>query len=760
MPIVLDCPGCGKRYEIDSALAGKKSRCKQCGQVFRIPANGGEDTDAPARRDQTGERRTARAGASSSPGRSASSWESILGDDRPSAADNDSSPRPASSRQPVKPVAGMLVIKCPGCRKRYELSGALAGKKSRCRQCGEVFAIPVPRTGASEPEPSTTTLDPPGRSAGPAQPPPDSYWESVLADDPGSPKENGGTRPPDYDDFDLPAAPRAAAPKRGRGKILGGGDTSLGVAVSGWFIVILLVLFGGAYGAGAVGLLAQNQVRNVYAFSFAITMIGCGVGMLWGATWLVVVAFREDFRCGMMFLFVPFYAFYYILTRMAETKGPASMVLTAYAAIAVVAAVGPFLERESRPGARGNQAPSIAAAAGSLTRPGAPTNEPAADGFAVPDGNRTPFGPGRRRGAPPRGVPQAGRPAQFLDQLGRQLEAITGRYGNKAVVLSFTGIPANSDPAQGVTARDVWEAITKRIKALAPAIESQMSYSIDDHRALIVAPIEDPAALAKRIDFGKATAKDTKIVVEVSPEFVASAPRLPPEPSIATHRPDRTEPEIPADADPITKSLIQLKSPDIGKKKDAIHRLERTTPDNRLGEVVGALLPLLNDDDGFLVNDVIKALAVWRSPEALPALIERARDNRFFVRKEAVKVLGKFKDARAIEAIIAQFKEDRFEAEAALKEIGPMAEPALIARLKDPDSSVRRRACDILKQIGGMETLKAMQAIPPDPDFSVRVAANRAKEAIVARVGPPPPLSGAKKAGAGSKSQGLSGKPG
>ncbi len=155
----------------------------------------------------------------------------------------------------------------------------------------------------------------------------------------------------------------------------------------------------------------------------------------------------------------------------------------------------------------------------------------------------------------------------------------------------------------------------------------------------------------------------------------------------------------------------------------------------------------------WLVNDVIKALAVWRSPAALPALIERARDNRFFVRKEAVKVLGKFQDARAVEAIIAQFQEDGFEAEPALKEIGPMAEPALIARLKDPDPRVRSRACNILKQIGGMETLKAMQVMPADQDFGVRMAAKRASEQIMARVGPPPPLAGAKKGGAGSRSK-------
>ena len=37
MKIALDCPGCGKRYEVDASLAGKKSRCKECGNTFRIP---------------------------------------------------------------------------------------------------------------------------------------------------------------------------------------------------------------------------------------------------------------------------------------------------------------------------------------------------------------------------------------------------------------------------------------------------------------------------------------------------------------------------------------------------------------------------------------------------------------------------------------------------------------------------------------------------------------------------------------------------
>ncbi len=201
--------------------------------------------------------------------------------------------------------------------------------------------------------------------------------------------------------------------------------------------------------------------------------------MIWGAIWLVVVVFREEVRCGIMFLVVPFYPFYYILTRLAQTKGPASMVLTAYGVIAVVAAVGPALERQSRPGDAGNQAAGIAAAiAGTAQPPGPEPNNRAADGFRGPRGNRIPFGPRPRRGAPAVSLPQPGPPAQFLDARERQIEAIHDQNGN-----------------------------------------------------------------------------------------------------------------IPADADPVARSLIQLKSPEMGKKKDAIHRLERTTPDKRLGEVVARSCP-------------------------------------------------------------------------------------------------------------------------------------------------------------------------
>ena len=329
-------------------------------------------------------------------------------------------------------------------------------------------------------------------------------------------------------------------------------------------------------------------------------------------------------------------------------------------------------------------------------------------------------------------------------------------YGDKAVTVVFSGLPSNSDPAKGVTTRDVSEAVNKRVKELAPGATSWMSLSIDNQSALVLAPVDDVRALARSIDFGKASVNGSRIDVLVSPEYTASVPRLPAEPKVPEPNlgHNAAEPEVPPDADPVKRSLIQLKSSDIGKKKEAIQRLGRMTPDDRLEEVVGALKPLLDHDDGFLVHDVVETLAVWRSPAAVPALIQRTSDNRFFVRKAAIKTLGKYKDVRASEPIADRLKEDGFEAEEALKTMGSIAEPTLIDRLKGPDADVRRKVCNILKEIGGKETLKAMQSIPPDPDFGVRVAAQDAMKQIIARVGPVPAPARSSKASSVSPRRG------
>jgi predicted Zn finger-like uncharacterized protein len=156
MLIVLDCPSCAKRYEVDAALAGKKSRCKQCGEVFRIPVPNAAVASSPT---STVEPRPERFSADVS--------------DRPQslAAAQPASQRaigtPASpSFSPAAPSTTKIVMHCPGCHKRYEVDGALAGKKSRCKDCGEVFLIPVPRGRQSERKGKTTDSTSRRRGAG------------------------------------------------------------------------------------------------------------------------------------------------------------------------------------------------------------------------------------------------------------------------------------------------------------------------------------------------------------------------------------------------------------------------------------------------------------------------------------------------------------------------------------------------------------------------------------------------------------------
>ena len=83
---------------------------------------------------------------------------------------------------------------------------------------------------------------------------------------------------------------------------------------------------------------------------------------------------------------------------------------------------------------------------------------------------------------------------------------------------------------------------------------------------------------------------------------------------------------------------------------------------------------------------------------------------------------------KAAEAIIERLKEDGHVVEDALKSMGSIAEPPLIALLRNPDADLRRKACEILKFVGTSATLKAMAKIPPDSDIGVRMAAARSDQ--------------------------------
>src|SRR5262245_12521285 len=76
-------------------------------------------------------------------------------------------------------------FRCPGCGKTFDLASTMAGKKARCKQCGQIMKVPVPS------EPSGTTR---GRQNSPKRgPEPDRYEldEPVSAADARAPRPRG-----------------------------------------------------------------------------------------------------------------------------------------------------------------------------------------------------------------------------------------------------------------------------------------------------------------------------------------------------------------------------------------------------------------------------------------------------------------------------------------------------------------------------------------------------------------------------------------
>ena len=128
-----------------------------------------------------------------------------------------------------------------------------------------------------------------------------------------------------------------------------------------------------------------------------------------------------------------------------------------------------------------------------------------------------------------------------------------------------------------------------------------------------------------------------------------------------------------------------------------------------------ALVKLLGNSDQWVRRSAAKALVVWATPDAEDALIKASQSEDVFLRNPAIEALGKLKTTKAAEAVAAQMYQQngRVEVSKTLKAMGPAAEDATIALLKDRDEWVRGEACSVLGEIGGKKSLEALRNFTP-----------------------------------------------
>lgn len=189
------------------------------------------------------------------------------------------------------------------------------------------------------------------------------------------------------------------------------------------------------------------------------------------------------------------------------------------------------------------------------------------------------------------------------------------------------------------------------------------------------------------------------------------------------------------------KTFAELDDSRFFTRKAALERLVTMKPNDQRAKVARKLVELTKNEPRFRTL-AVTALGVWGSEDEVPALLAVVEDPAdVWARKEALKVIGRFKSARALPAVMRCFRDDpslRAEAGQALREMGPMAEQAVLDVLNEPADVrvvfLKRDAIGVLADIGTEKSVPAMRKALTSSDtheaFHLREPAQKAMDAI------------------------------
>lgn len=227
-------------------------------------------------------------------------------------------------------------------------------------------------------------------------------------------------------------------------------------------------------------------------------------------------------------------------------------------------------------------------------------------------------------------------------------------------------------------------------------------------------PVPDPSVLKAKIAFGEVASVQGRT-------FAVKAKKLDLPP--------------PSDADVIS-ALEDLKSSNKQQRIKAADKLAKVyviLPPRR-AEVAKALGPLAADKDIWVAKPALRALQLWGGPENIADVLP-ALDNVFTI-DEAVKVLAQFKDASVADALaklLAKGGRERGAAGAALKQMGPIAEKAVIPFVNNTTFWCAMEACNVLKEIGTAQCIPVLTQAVNNPKFPAKMAAQGALKSVRAR---------------------------
>lgn len=644
-----------------------------------------------------------------------------------------------------------LAIVCPGCSKRYDLADEAAGKTAKCKQCGQVFKVPVPRrmsvpgpqvpaaaSARSTPQPRPEPLRPPQAVSNPIGGPPSPIGKifDELEDEAALQEQ-----------MEFAAAPRRRSRARGDARwvrptlIVTGLLAAVGLGGFGiyWAVTSVAARFAEAGEGPAIaanpgaGGVSEGGARGTWP---ELPFVGddlypSGTSPKARPEPSVRADVVDRGKASMRKLIELF-------QRMGSILSTVQDVSSAQAAV-------PQLQALQAEGAR------FSADARSIQ----PTM---AENRAIFRGLGSEFKGAmaalRREAERLSSVPGAGPGTSQmiggLNMMGSSFEQMMAQAEKpNAPTKPYVEVFIAGVPDTGSS-----DLLVEQLKASTPGISSTSAWNGGQRAtAARLWPVVDARTFAAGIGFGEADVSGYRIVVmnpSIDPEAVAAlqARKRQEEAARAAEtaareqeqraRQEREDPTPPPGADAAEIALTKLTSSNVFKQKDALETLAQMRPDpTHVDDVVRAVEPFATGRDHFAAQEAVRVLANWRSEEGIDVLIHVIeRSDDLFVRRETMKALAREKVERAAAAIAQRLNDDWPDAEQALRTLGPGAEAGVIPLLRDGNPQMRRRACEVLHDIGGKAALEAMLSLPPDPDPFVAKNASDAMESIAARLDP------------------------
>lgn len=194
----------------------------------------------------------------------------------------------------------------------------------------------------------------------------------------------------------------------------------------------------------------------------------------------------------------------------------------------------------------------------------------------------------------------------------------------------------------------------------------------------------------------------------------------------------------------LAKLQEQLQSEDLGTRQNAMRELNGSRLGKPMPEMLARMVALANDPDDTMRRAALTMLANHGGKDQVPLLLKGLNDSDAGTRTAIAKGLGRLKDPRAVEPLVnllatgqgdqSFYRSNRESAAAeALVRIGPVAEPAVQALLKEKNLDTRMQACNVLKQIGTKKSLGPLKDLTLNPSKELSEAAAEACRSIQSR---------------------------